>query len=420
MKTALKLALSGLLLVGGASSLHAQGCGGAGRPFGNTTLGSFGTYTGMVNDTDILLRTWLYGSGPTTNNGTCTTAAQFPTLAGNHGINSSWASACMTGCAANGAGRMVGLVSNRTNEGAVTHAGQYVIASAAWDTTNSKWNVDLVNNGSAAGPGTCPGAAPNCHVTPQNFPTLTVQTVGAGATYNHSTGAGNVFVSFLQPAVNGFFDSAPAGPIITGYKIYQLNGNTAPTTSNLASWGTQLTQATPITCTAGTCSGLVTVKQIASTLNGCPAAPTTCSGWLTLSFVTEGGFETQFVSGNSAPIAGPLAVEGLPTSIELYPTKVNNLPGFQVRWSSTNEIEIASYRVVASTGSNWVTLQDNISTKGPGTYTELFSRRTLTSKLGPAASYQVKVVVVKRDGTTQDAGVASYTFTPREPRALSK
>ncbi len=414
----IKLTLLPLLALFAANRLSAQCATNIG--IGGPTTQHFGAIAGTLG-TDITAKFWQTGT-PANNSGTTLSGSIIALNGGKYFENTNWAQP------STGAGvcpplaattQTTTLVNVRLNEGVATHTGQYALSTVNYQTALSRFKSDNINNGATQPTApVCLAATPNCVATPINIPVAQIQTVGGGSTYVHSTGTGavRVTVNFGADAAGtgrfGYFAAVnngtqPVAPLITGIQVYQING-AAPTTSNLASWGTALVPSGATTCTLGAaanCTGLFTVTTI----------PSSTSAFLAVRLMFDGSptLGTDFVSGNSAPIGGPLVVDGLPTSVEAYNTKVGNLPGVQLRWTSTNESQIAGYNLLAARAdsANFVQVNDRmIATGGAGTYTQNVTRRTLIGKVGGASSYLIKVQVVMRDGSTQDVGPATYVF----------
>lgn len=412
--TFMQLALATAALVVAAPVLAT--CGGT-APVISGASGQYRTVATMPGTvgTNIINHMWVQGNGAAENAEGCAgMTTGFGTVNGHYRWNSAgsfnWQT-CGTGC--NLSKKTTALTSGMDNNG--TPRAYFFVASVL--AIGTRTQMYDISNGQATTDGTtaCTGGA-SCVMDKILTPIPAVRTRACTlgtCTYSKATGTGSIEVSITLPFgaadarnFRGYFSAggAPAADFIV-YELYQVNGSAAPA-AGAANWpGAAVASFTAADCTGAVCTKMVNVTV--PTGNGLGA-------FYAIRPFVDGFARADFLAVQSARLSSdPLAVEGLPTSVEIYPTKVNNAPGFQARWTSTNENEVASYKLMASRdGSNWVVVADNIATKGAGTYTQNITRRSVLSKAGPATSYQIKVVVVKRDGTTQDAGPSTYTWTP--------
>jgi len=418
MKINNKLSLLAILLLlagGSAKSLYAAGCAGP-VPYGNVLIPTYGPMAayGTVG-TDSVGAYWVLGI-PATNGNACPLASYLVDFGGG-AIQGDWGNGCNTACPGSPPPVTVvtaGVISLRTAEGAVGHAGQYV-ATALHATVSGDFNHDLVTNGNG-GAATCPTANP-CQVRPIAVPVLTLVSTdpGAGSTYNVATGTGLVRFTLPQPAINGFFDAAPLTPVITGYEIFKIenaNPGTIPVTSTRGAWTSVGTMANT-DCVAAVCS-----KLINTTVGSGNVA------YFSVGLIFDNGAATSaFLSANGpGKLAGPTGTSGLPSRVEVFNTTTGGrLPGVQVRWTTTNEAAIAGFNILASKAQGGVYKQINsaqIAAVGnPNTYLQTVSNRTFIAALGPASTVYLKLVTVLRDGTTREVGPVSFALTgiDREP-----
>ncbi len=240
--------------------------------------------------------------------------------------------------------------------------------------------------------------------------TLVSTDPGAGATYTN--GAGLVRYTFPQPNINGFFDAAPGTPVITGYEIFKIenaNPGTIPTTSTRASWTSVGTMANT-DCAAGTCSALINTTVASGNV-----------AYFSVGLIFDNGAATSpFLSANGpGKLAGPTATSGLPSRVEVYNQTTNRIPAVQIRWTTTNETQIAGFNIFASktAGGTYKKMNDAMiaAAGSPNTYLQTITSRTFVTSLGRAGTYHLKLVTVLKDGTTREVGPTSFALPTPEP-----
>lgn len=380
------------------------------------------TYTALAGTvgTSIKGRYWALGNAGGIWSNTCTEAAIIATSGGTNrrfsGANN-WATLCNLGCPTV-ADISAFAIEQDVTPGTATHTGNFATTKVAWSAVPGGWNPADVTNGAVnAG---CTGGG-NCitALIPMPVPLPNSDPTGlcpvAGPTYNGGTGAGSICVRFTQNALvgTGGYSGPGAGAInpVIGYEVYQINGAAAPTTGLAAGWGAAIGSLNTTTdCPANACRKLITLS---------PNVPSAQNAFLGIRILYEGGFKSAIMSANSLPIGGPTATSGYPSSVEAFNQTTGGMPSVQVRWTTTNETQIAGFNIFASktSGGTFKKMNDSqIAAAGsPNTYLQTITRRSFVTTLGPTSTVYLKLVTVLKDGTTREVGPISFALPMPEP-----
>lgn len=416
------IASAGLLLVGG--SIRAACAASTPIITAAHQYQTVATMPGTVG-THIVNRIWKLNDGAATNLDACTqTTTAFTQLNGHYGWAfagaANWLNGCAAGCLTTAPGRRVAVLTSGVLDATGAGSNGYFFF-ATMESATSTHNLNEVTNGVSTTNGvqTCTGTT-TCIMAKAVLPKLAVQTVGGGATYCHQAagcpgpiagGSGDVRVTMTLPFpggdarnFRGYFDVDPGADEIV-YEVYQHTGLAQPTDSAVTgSWvaATLIGSFTSADCAGATCTKLMPVSGITGSN----------LGTLGVRVFIDGFARSNFVSENSNAIAGPNAISGLPTRVEAYAATVNNQPGVELRWATTNESEIVGFNLFASklraSGFKKVNASQITSSGSANTYVQKISLRTLRKAIGYSHDYFFKLQVVLRDGTTREIGPQEY------------
>jgi hypothetical protein len=188
----------------------------------------------------------------------------------------------------------------------------------------------------------------------------------------------------------GFYDSVPAGPVITGYKIYYQNAGSQPTPVLPGAW---------TLATNGTISGATTASATGVQV---PLPSSGQNMYLLLSMTFDYGESTYLPSVFTAfgPTASPLFA-----NVTADPTTV--------AWTSGDESRVASYQAYMSLTPNgtYRAIGQPVAALGSG-HSYTVNYRVV------APTYYVKIKASKTDGTFVWSSPVKVTRIAPEPKPL--
>lgn len=328
---------------------------------------------------------WEVGNGSANNSGTLATSSMIYSYSTGYYVFADWGDTGVVGCP----GNPPPSTSHTAFLYSIANGGnaQYLIMSVAYNGT--AYDFDDITNG--------PGNTPS----PVAIPTPVVKSA-----VNNGDGTYTVTLSWktadggsgVISNLNGYYDSVPASPIITGAEVYYMNmpysgGSTptAPSTYATSSWS--IPTSGGLVTFGGTDPGTATVTLPE------PAAGT--SDWFAISLLFDGASpgdairETSFVGAATAngvgPTAAPLFSATRANVVE------NSRHQVQVSWVSGTENNIVRYRVQWSRNgrNHWRAVGQVIDPKGSG------QAYNVSLRLPMFGTYYLRVKAVLADGNKQ-------------------